>query len=105
MGIVHIGNSFLPTPTHPLQLNHVLDVPRSHIHLVSIHRLNIDNHTFVELHPFFFLIKDQVTRKVLLHCPCKGGLYPLPPFPSTTQKIILSAIKPSYERCYYDCNY
>jgi ribosomal protein L15 len=84
MDIVHIGNSVLPTSTRPLHLNRVLHIPHAHNHLVSIHRFNLDNNTFVELHPFFFLIKDQVTRKVLLHGPCKGGLYPLLPLSSTT---------------------
>jgi hypothetical protein len=97
MNIVHIGNSVLPIPTRPLHLNHVLHVPHAHKHLVSIHHFNIDNHTFIELHPFFFLIKDQVTRKDLLSGPCKGSLYPFLPLPSTTQKLILSAIKPLTE--------
>jgi hypothetical protein len=32
-------------------------------------------------------------RKVLLHGPCKGSLYPLPPSPSKFQKLVFSAIK------------
>jgi hypothetical protein len=46
--------------------------------LISVHRLTIDNSIFVELHPFFFLIKDQKTRRILLKGRCVGGLYPLP---------------------------
>jgi hypothetical protein len=38
-------------------------------------------------------------RKVLLHMPCRGGLYPLSHhLPSHTQKFILSTIKPSLDR-------
>jgi hypothetical protein len=66
MNITHIGKLVLPNPSRPLYLNDVLHVPRAHKQLVSIHRFNLDNHTFIELHSFFFLIKDQATRKVLL---------------------------------------
>jgi hypothetical protein len=77
MEINHISNSVIPSLSWPLQLNHVLHISRAHKHLVSIHHFNIDNHTFIELHPYFFLIKDQITKKVLLRGPCRGGLYPL----------------------------
>jgi hypothetical protein len=51
---------------------------------------------------FFFFIKDQATRKVLLRGPCRGGLYPLPQhLPSPTQCLILSAIKSSPEWWHY----
>jgi hypothetical protein len=78
MEIMHIGKSVLPTSTRPLHLNNVFHVPHTHKHLVSIHRFNLDNHTFIELHLFFFLIKDQATRNVLLRSPCRGSIYPLP---------------------------
>jgi hypothetical protein len=55
--------------------------------------LPLSNDTFIEFHPYFFLIKDQKTRKVLLHDPCKGGLYPLPPSTSKFQKLVFIAIK------------
>jgi hypothetical protein len=55
MDIDHIGNSIIPTTSHPLDLNHVLPVPQVHKHLVSIHHFNLDNHTFIELHSYFFL--------------------------------------------------
>jgi hypothetical protein len=77
MEITHIGYSVLPTSFRPLHLNHVLRVPHTHKNLVSIHRFNLDNNTFIEFHPFFFLIKDQATRQVLVRGPCRGGLYPL----------------------------
>jgi hypothetical protein len=59
MDIVHIGNSVLASSTHPLQLNQVLHASHAHKQLVFIHRFNLDNNTFIELHhPLFFLIKD-----------------------------------------------
>jgi hypothetical protein len=27
--------------------------------LMSVHQLTLDNDTFIEFHPFFFLIEDQ----------------------------------------------
>jgi hypothetical protein len=85
MDISHVGKSILPSPSRPLYLNNILHVPHAHKQLMSIHL-------------FFFLIRDQATRKVHLHGPCRGGLYPLPQhLPSPTQHLILSAIKPSPE--------
>jgi hypothetical protein len=98
MDITYIGNSVVPTLSCPLHLNHVLHVPQAHKHLVSIHRFTIDNRTFIELHPYFFLIKDQAKKRVLLQGPCRRGLYPLPlHLPSPTQKLILFTIKPSLQ--------
>jgi hypothetical protein len=99
MNITHVGKSILPNPSCPLYLNNILHVSHAHKQLVSIHRFNLDNHTYIELHLLFFLIKDQATRKVLLHGPCRSGLYPMPRhIPSPTQCLILSTIKPSLER-------
>jgi hypothetical protein len=98
VNITHIGKSILPNPSLPLYLNNILHVPHAHKQLVSIHRFNLDNHTYIELHMFFFFIKDQATRKVLLCGPCRGGLCPLPQhLLSPTQYLILSAIKPPLE--------
>jgi hypothetical protein len=60
-------------------LNNVLHIPSTQKNLISVHHFTLDNATFTEFHPYFFLIKDQKMRKVLLHNPCKGGLYPPPP--------------------------
>jgi hypothetical protein len=70
MNIIHVGKIVLPAPARPLHLNNVLHIPHTHKQLVSIHRFNLDNNTFIKLHHFFFLIKDWVTRKVLLHGSC-----------------------------------
>jgi hypothetical protein len=75
MRITLIGNSTLYT-TRVLSLKTVLHVPSSHKNLISIHPFTRDNHAFVEYHPYFFLVKDPTTRKVLLRGKCRGGLYP-----------------------------
>jgi hypothetical protein len=77
MPINCVGSSLIPTPSRDLHLTNVLHVPQIHKHLISVHRFNLDNHTYIELHPYFFLIKDQVTRRTLLRGPCNGGIYPI----------------------------
>jgi hypothetical protein len=99
MAINRIGTSAIPTSSHDLHLHNVLHVPRTHKHLISIHRFNLDNHTYAELHPHFFLIKGQVTKKVLLRGPCKGGLYLiLSSLPPHLQKFASVVIKLSPDR-------
>jgi hypothetical protein len=77
MNITHVDKSILPNPSHPLYLNNILHVPHANKQLVPIHCFNLNNHTYIELHIFFFLIKDQATRMVFLHGPFRCGLYPL----------------------------
>jgi hypothetical protein len=43
-----------------------------------IHRFALDNNIFFEIHLWFFLIKDQDTRSVLLRGRCRDGMYPIP---------------------------
>jgi hypothetical protein len=79
MDISHIGHTTVNTLNHPILLKNTLYVPRTRKkNLVLIHRLHVDNSIFIEFHPFFFLIKDQKTRTVLLKGRCIGGMHPLP---------------------------
>lgn len=103
MEITHIGYVICHTPSRNLFLNDVLYAPSTAKNLVSVHRLAQDNNVFLEFHPDFFLIKDRITRKILLEGPCKGGLYPLPAdaFKFVKNKHVLvttGATKPSVER-------
>jgi hypothetical protein len=82
MNIDRIGNTVIPTSSRPLMLKHVLHVPSTHKNLISVHRFTLDNDAFNEFHPYLFLIKDQKTRRVLLHGQCRSGLYPLTPLTS-----------------------
>jgi hypothetical protein len=93
MDITQIGSSIIPSSGCGLVLNNVLHVSSTHKNLISVHRFTLDNDTFIEFHPYFFLIKDRKTKKVLLHGPCKGSLYPLPPSTSKFQKLVFNAIK------------
>jgi hypothetical protein len=94
MNINRIGKAIVSTPNCNLKLNNVLHVPHAKQNLVSIHRLAADNRAFLEFHPNFFLIKDQVTKKMLLEGKCRDGLYPIP----ESRREAHSAIKPSMAR-------
>jgi hypothetical protein len=66
MNINYIGHTTFPTPKHSILLKDILYVPRTKKNLVSIDCLTTNNSIFIELHPTFFLIKDQKTRTTLL---------------------------------------
>jgi histone deacetylase 1/2 len=95
MHIIHIGHSVLCTPHISFDLKNILHVPRASKNLLSVHKFTLDNHVFIEFYPFFFLIKDQATRRILLRGPCYGGLYPLMPMFNETSKQAFISIKPS----------
>jgi hypothetical protein len=98
MQITHVGNSTLSTPSRILTLKNVLHVPSSQKNLMSIHRFTRDNHVFVEYHPYFFLVKDPLMRKVLLRGRCRGGLYPFLSLEQSSTKCVLSIVMPSISR-------
>lgn len=45
--------------------------------LVSVHRFTLDNNVLKEFYPYFFLVKDLATGRIILRGRCVGGLYPL----------------------------
>ena len=65
MEISNIGHSIIRSPHRDIHLNNILHCPTSSKNLLSVHRIALDNHVFLEFHPFFFLIKDQVTKQIL----------------------------------------
>jgi hypothetical protein len=95
MPISHIGNSIFHTPHDSLHLKNILHVPHASKNLLSVHRLALDNDVFLEFHPFFFFIKDRVTRRTLFKGPCTGGIYPLVPVTSGSSKFAFITINPS----------
>jgi histone deacetylase 1/2 len=80
MKINHIGRSILHTPNSSLHLKNILRVPSASKNQLSVHKLTLDNHVFIEYHLFFFLIKDLDKQRILFKGPYQGGLYPLVPF-------------------------
>jgi histone deacetylase 1/2 len=75
MRITHIGQTILPTSSHPLHLKNVLHVPSVTRNLLSVKKCTRDNNVFFEFHPFDFFVKDRDTREVLLRGGSRGGLY------------------------------
>ncbi|KAL5833967.1 hypothetical protein ACOSQ3_017641 [Xanthoceras sorbifolium] len=78
LSISHFGNTSIPShtePVKPLHLNDILHVPKITKNLLSISKLTKDNHAFVEFHDDHFLLKDKVSKKVLLQGPLRRGLY------------------------------
>jgi hypothetical protein len=95
MRISHIGHSVVNTPNYKFILKDVLYVPKAHKNLVSLYCLTKDNSVFLEIHPGFFLIKDQTSRRILLSGRSHRGLYPIPD-PSAIKQI-LAVFKPSLD--------
>jgi hypothetical protein len=75
MSIDQIGHFVIHTSTRDLSLNNILYVPQANKNLVSVHHFTQDNHIFLELHPWHFLIMDRATRRTLHHGKVEGGLY------------------------------
>ena len=74
--ISHSGNSLLSfSSSSPLKLNDILYAPTLSNNLLSVSRLYADNTAFVEFYLDFFLVKDQVSKKVLLQGQLVNGLY------------------------------
>jgi hypothetical protein len=98
MAIQHIGQSMVTNPSRQILLKNVLHVPQATKSIASVHKLITDNDVFLELHSTFFLMKDRLTIRPLLHGRCRNGLYPIPSLASSSGKLCLSAIKPSKEQ-------
>jgi hypothetical protein len=75
LDIVHIGNACLGTNSSSLVLNKVLHVPAISKPLISISQLLLDNNVFVEFHPDYCVVKDQMNQQVLLKGVKCNGLY------------------------------
>ncbi|KAL6314221.1 hypothetical protein AAG906_011972 [Vitis piasezkii] len=67
--------NFQGSPSKVFQLKRVLHAPHLATNLVSVSQFYADNNTFVEFHHQFFLVKEQVTKKVLLKGHLERGLY------------------------------
>ncbi|KAL5834541.1 hypothetical protein ACOSQ4_014038 [Xanthoceras sorbifolium] len=78
--IAHIGSSYIVSHTQPasiLQLKDVLHVPNITKNLLSISKFTKDNNACAEFYDNHFVVKDKVSRKVLLHGQLRNGLYQL----------------------------
>ena len=77
LSIKHIGLSQFSSPftSQLLSLNYLLHVPKITKNLLSVSKFARDNNLFFEFHPNFCLVKDQVSKIVVLEGKLKGGLY------------------------------
>ena len=64
--ILNVGTKSFPSTLKVLHLKKVFHVLRLTTNLINVSKFCIDNVTFFEFHPKFFLVKDQVTKKSLL---------------------------------------
>lgn len=76
--ISHVGSSSFMSPTRVLHLYDTLYVPIIKKYLFSVNHFIKHNNVYLEFHPFFFLVNDQITRATLLKSECEDGVYPLP---------------------------
>ncbi|KAG8493384.1 hypothetical protein CXB51_010806 [Gossypium anomalum] len=73
-----VGSSVLPTQSKFLRLSNVLCVPSIRKNLFSISQFANDNAVFFEFHSTHCIIKDIVTREVLLTGHIREELYHIP---------------------------
>jgi histone deacetylase 1/2 len=66
MRITHIGQSIIPTSSHPLYLKNILHVPYVTRNLLSVKRFTSDNNVFFEFHPWYFLLRIRIRGRIFL---------------------------------------
>jgi transposase InsO family protein len=75
--ISNTGSSFLITPHTKLSLNDILHCPNASSNLLSIQKFCKDNNCYFKLTSSHFVVKDMLTKAVLLQGPSRAGLYPI----------------------------
>ena len=76
--ISHFGSNQLHTKACSFDLNNVLHCPTASQNIIYAHRFTLDNHCYLLIFPYFFLVKDLKTRKTFFRGRCENGLYPFP---------------------------
>ena len=73
--ISHLGTAKLPSLYSPLVLHQVYHTPKFSNNLISVRKLCSDNKVFIEFYATHFLVKDQVSKRVILQGQLDNGLY------------------------------
>ncbi|KAL5845744.1 hypothetical protein ACOSQ3_009268 [Xanthoceras sorbifolium] len=73
--IASIGDNSFDSNNHIFRLRNILHIPQITKNLLSVSKFVRENAVFIEFHPHFCLVKDRVTKKVLLQGVLKQGLY------------------------------
>jgi len=76
--VSHTGSLAFHSPTRTFHITDTLCAPSIHKNLIFVHHFTLRNNVFIEFHPFFFLVKDQITGAVLFKGVCENGVYKLP---------------------------
>ena len=76
--ISHYGSNQLYTNACSFDLNNILHCPTASTNIISTHRFTLDNHCYLLIFPYFFLVKDLKTQKMFFRGRCENGLYPFP---------------------------
>jgi hypothetical protein len=86
--VSHTKSLTFHSPTHTFYITDTLCIPSIHKNLISVHHFTLRNNVFIEFHPFFFLVKDQITGAVLFKGACENGVYTLPDSPVSSPKMV-----------------
>ena len=73
--VSHISSLALHSPHPTFTLRDTLCVPNLCRNLISVHHLTKQNNVLVEFHHFHFLVKNKITRAILLRGACNNGIY------------------------------
>jgi Integrase core domain/GAG-pre-integrase domain len=76
--IQHIGSCSLSFSNFTLELCDILHVPSFTTNLLSLSKLLSDNYLLIEFSSQFCVVKDHLTKIVLLQAPLLNGLYTIP---------------------------
>jgi histone deacetylase 1/2 len=96
--IFHIGQSTINTVANHLILRDILHVPHITKKLLSMHKLTKDNNVFIEFHPWYLVVKDQVPKAKLLLGRCEAGLYPINPSEINVARCCMLSARASKEQ-------
>jgi hypothetical protein len=100
MSIRHFGHAIVESPFTKLHLKTFLHVLSATKNLSPFIVLLKTTMFFLSFPPWYFYVKDQTAKKVLLKGPCKKGIYPLVSSSSVKNKQVFSVIKPPASRCH-----
>ncbi|GJR32356.1 ribonuclease H-like domain-containing protein [Tanacetum coccineum] len=87
--ITNTGHIIIPSLHRPLHLHNVLITPNIIKNLIYVRQFTRDNNCTIEFDAFGFLVKDLLTRHILLRCDSSGDLY-LVTKPSTVPAAFVS---------------
>ncbi|KAG8501842.1 hypothetical protein CXB51_004605 [Gossypium anomalum] len=88
--ILSVGSSSFHTKTKILRLSNILYVPNIRKNLLSVSRFAKEHNVFFEFHPSYCVVKDILTREVLLRGHTRDGLYYFFPVSSISSPSVLN---------------